>query len=134
MQRARALLAVLLLLPVVASAKTINVRGEGVASCSAWTDAHTRKTDRHPVQDSWLLGFVNATSASLDIPGVDDVSAIGAYGMPMRFNITESMMLVTNTGAAYDFANYRARTRGCSPMRMSPPGARSCCACTAGYG
>ena len=42
---------------------------------------------------------------------VDDVSAIGAYGMPMRFNITESMMLVTNTGAAYDFANYRARTR-----------------------
>ena len=42
---------------------------------------------------------------------VDDVSAIGAYGMPMRFNITESMMLVTNTGAAYDSPNYRARTR-----------------------
>ena len=42
---------------------------------------------------------------------VDDVSAIGAYGMPMRFNITESMMLVTNTGAAYNFANDRARTR-----------------------
>jgi aerobic carbon-monoxide dehydrogenase large subunit len=42
---------------------------------------------------------------------VDDVSAIGAYGMPMRFNITESMMLVTNTGAAYDFGHYRARTR-----------------------
>jgi aerobic carbon-monoxide dehydrogenase large subunit len=31
--------------------------------------------------------------------------------MPMRFNITESMMLVTNTGVAYDFPNYRARTR-----------------------
>jgi carbon-monoxide dehydrogenase large subunit len=42
---------------------------------------------------------------------VDDVSAIGAYGAPMRFNITESMMLVTNTGAAYDFGHYRARTR-----------------------
>jgi len=42
---------------------------------------------------------------------VDDVSAIGAYGMPMRFNITESMMLVTNAGAAYDFGHYRARTR-----------------------
>jgi carbon-monoxide dehydrogenase large subunit len=42
---------------------------------------------------------------------VDDISAIGAYGMPMRFNIAESLMLVTNTGAAYDFANYRARTR-----------------------
>ncbi len=43
--------------------------------------------------------------------GVDDISSIGAYGMPMRFNITESMMLVTNTGAAYKFPNYRARTR-----------------------
>ncbi len=42
---------------------------------------------------------------------VDDISSIGAYGMPMRFNLAESMMLVTNTGAAYDFANYRARTR-----------------------
>jgi carbon-monoxide dehydrogenase large subunit len=42
---------------------------------------------------------------------VDDVSSIGAYGMPMRFNITESMMLVTNTGAAYKFPNYRSRTR-----------------------
>ena len=42
---------------------------------------------------------------------VDDISSIGAYGMPMRFNITESMMLVTNTGAAYKFPNYRARTR-----------------------
>ena len=42
---------------------------------------------------------------------VDDVSSIGAYGAPMRFNITESMMLVTNTGAAYDFGHYRARTR-----------------------
>jgi carbon-monoxide dehydrogenase large subunit len=43
--------------------------------------------------------------------GVDDISSIGAYGMPMRFNIAESMMLVTNTGAAYDFPHYRARTR-----------------------
>jgi CO/xanthine dehydrogenase Mo-binding subunit len=42
---------------------------------------------------------------------VDDISSIGAFGMYMRFNITESMMLVTNTGAAYHFPNYTARTR-----------------------
>jgi aerobic carbon-monoxide dehydrogenase large subunit len=42
---------------------------------------------------------------------VDDISSVGAYGMYMRFNIAESMMLVTNTGAAYDFSNYWARTR-----------------------
>jgi carbon-monoxide dehydrogenase large subunit len=42
---------------------------------------------------------------------VDDISSIGAYSAHMRFNITESMMLVTNTGAPYNFPNYRARTR-----------------------
>ena len=52
-----------------------------------------------------------AADGKITAMSVDDISAIGAYGMPMRFNITESMMLVTNTGAAYDFANYRARTR-----------------------
>ena len=51
------------------------------------------------------------TDGKITAMSVDDVSAIGAYGMPMRFNITESMMLVTNTGAAYNFPNYRARTR-----------------------
>lgn len=42
---------------------------------------------------------------------VDDVSAVGAYGMPLRFNVAEGMMLITMCGAPYDFSNYRARTR-----------------------
>jgi carbon-monoxide dehydrogenase large subunit len=52
-----------------------------------------------------------AADGKITAMAVDDISSIGAYGMPMRFNITESMMLVTNTGAAYKFPNYRARTR-----------------------
>src|SRR5262245_20935200 len=75
MRAALVLLTAFLVMPVDTQARTINVRGEDVARCSAWTDAHTRKTDRYPVQDSWLLAFVNATSAMLDIPSIDDVSA-----------------------------------------------------------
>jgi carbon-monoxide dehydrogenase large subunit len=51
------------------------------------------------------------TDGRITAMSVDDVSSVGAYGMYLRFNIAESMMLVTNTGAAYDFANYAARTR-----------------------
>jgi hypothetical protein len=75
MRAAFALLTIILLAPVDAPAKTINVRGEGVASCRAWSDAHTRKTDRFPVQDSWLLGYVNAVAGFLDFPGVEDFTA-----------------------------------------------------------
>jgi aerobic carbon-monoxide dehydrogenase large subunit len=42
---------------------------------------------------------------------VDDVGAIGAYGMPMRFNIAEGMHVAGLTGAPYSFDNYKARTR-----------------------
>ncbi|HUC63039.1 MAG TPA: xanthine dehydrogenase family protein molybdopterin-binding subunit [Alphaproteobacteria bacterium] len=42
---------------------------------------------------------------------VDDLAAVGAYGMPLRFNIAEGMMLITMAGAPYAFPNYRARTR-----------------------
>jgi carbon-monoxide dehydrogenase large subunit len=42
---------------------------------------------------------------------VDDIGAIGAYGMPMRFNIAEGMMAITMAGGAYSFENYKARTR-----------------------
>ena len=75
MRAVSALALVLLLVPLSASAKTINVRGEGVATCTAWTREHTDKTTRYPVQDSWLLGYVNAVAGMLDVPGVDDVSA-----------------------------------------------------------
>lgn len=42
---------------------------------------------------------------------VDDVSCIGPFGMHMRFNIAESMMLLTNMGAPYVFEHYHAKTR-----------------------
>ncbi len=42
---------------------------------------------------------------------IDDVSAIGAYGMPLRFNIAEGMMAITSSGAPYEVPNYRGRTR-----------------------
>ena len=42
---------------------------------------------------------------------VDDIGAVGAYGMPMRFNVAEGMMAITVAGAPYSFENYRARTR-----------------------
>jgi carbon-monoxide dehydrogenase large subunit len=42
---------------------------------------------------------------------IDDVGAVGAYGMPLRFNVAEGMMAVTMTGAPYNFADYKARTR-----------------------
>jgi carbon-monoxide dehydrogenase large subunit len=42
---------------------------------------------------------------------MDDISAVGAYGMPLRFNVAEGMMAITITGAPYKFENYQARTR-----------------------
>ncbi len=42
---------------------------------------------------------------------VDDVGAVGAYGMPLRFNVAEGMMTISLAGAPYDFDNYRGRTR-----------------------
>src|SRR5205085_3295364 len=70
-----AILAFLMLLPFGATAKTITVRGEGFASCAVWLREHTARTDRQPVQDSWILGYVVATAGMLDIPGVEDVSS-----------------------------------------------------------
>jgi aerobic carbon-monoxide dehydrogenase large subunit len=54
-----------------------------------------------------------AVSAEGDILAmeVDDVGAVGAYGMPLRFNVAEGMMTITMSGAAYNFSDYKARTR-----------------------
>ena len=71
----RILLIASLLLPITAAAKTVTVRGEGNASCSSWTQEHALGSNRQGDQDSWLLGYVNATSVMLDIPGIEDVSA-----------------------------------------------------------
>ena len=40
----------------------------------SWVQEHERKSNRQHVQDSWLLGYVNAVSGMLEIPGVEDVS------------------------------------------------------------
>ncbi|MFL6821585.1 MAG: xanthine dehydrogenase family protein molybdopterin-binding subunit [Xanthobacteraceae bacterium] len=42
---------------------------------------------------------------------MDDISAVGAYGMPLRFNVAEGMMAIMLAGAPYRFENYKARTR-----------------------
>jgi carbon-monoxide dehydrogenase large subunit len=42
---------------------------------------------------------------------IDDIGAVGAYGMPLRFNVAEGMMAVVMTGAPYNFTDYKARTR-----------------------
>src|SRR5262245_8765394 len=42
---------------------------------------------------------------------VDDIGAVGAYGMPLRFNVAEGMMTIMATGTAYQFESYKARTR-----------------------
>jgi carbon-monoxide dehydrogenase large subunit len=42
---------------------------------------------------------------------MDDVAAVGAYGMPLRFSVAEGMMAITMMGAPYSFENYKARTR-----------------------
>ena len=42
---------------------------------------------------------------------MDDIGAIGAFGMAHRFNVAEGMMAITATGTPYSFNNYKARTR-----------------------
>jgi hypothetical protein len=74
MRAAIPMLGIALMLALPAAAKTIKVRGEGLATCTAWVQEHNRKTSRQHVQDSWLLGYVNAVSGMLEVPGVEDVS------------------------------------------------------------
>ena len=42
---------------------------------------------------------------------VDDVGAVGAFGMPLRFNVAEGMMTISLAGAPYQFDHYIGRTR-----------------------
>lgn len=68
------------------------------------SDAHAR---------DHVLHARMALSKSGEILGMDldDVGAVGAYGMPMRFNVAEGMMTITLAGAPYQFDHYRGRTR-----------------------
>ena len=42
---------------------------------------------------------------------MDDIGAVGAFGMPLRFNVAEGMMAITAAGGPYRFDHYKARTR-----------------------
>jgi carbon-monoxide dehydrogenase large subunit len=42
---------------------------------------------------------------------MDDLGAVGAYGMPHRFNVAEGMMAITAAGTPYQFNDYKGRTR-----------------------
>jgi len=68
------------------------------------SDAHARD---HRIKARIAL----KKSGEITAMEVDDVGAVGAYGMPMRFNVAEGMMTITVTGAPYSFENYKARTR-----------------------
>lgn len=68
-------------------------------------------SDTH-ARDHWVKARM-AMSADGRITGleIDDISAIGAFGMPMRFNIAEGMMTINWSGSPYLVENYKARTR-----------------------
>jgi carbon-monoxide dehydrogenase large subunit len=68
------------------------------------SDSHARD---HKIKARMALGVEGRIHAI----EIDDIASVGAYSAHMRFNIAEGMMLVTNTGAPYNFPNYRARTR-----------------------
>ena len=42
---------------------------------------------------------------------MDDIGAVGAFGMPLRFNVAEGMMAITAAGTPYRFEHYKGRTR-----------------------
>jgi carbon-monoxide dehydrogenase large subunit len=67
-------------------------------------DAHVRE---HTIDARIAVGSDGRICAM----EVDDLAAIGAYGMPLRFNIAEGMMAINMAGAPYEFDNYKGRTR-----------------------
>ncbi|MCC6777698.1 MAG: xanthine dehydrogenase family protein [Hyphomicrobiales bacterium] len=68
------------------------------------SDAHAR--DHH-----MRARIALKRSGEITAMEVDDLGAVGAYGMPMRFNVAEGMMAITVAGAPYAFESYKARTR-----------------------
>jgi aerobic carbon-monoxide dehydrogenase large subunit len=67
-------------------------------------------SDSH-ARDHWLKGRMAIKDGRVTAMEVDDVAAVGAYGMQMRFNVAEGMMAITMAGAPYDFRHYKGRTR-----------------------
>jgi carbon-monoxide dehydrogenase large subunit len=67
------------------------------------SDAHAR--------DHRIKARMAVKDGTITAMELDDIGAVGAYGMPLRFNVAEGMMAITIAGAPYDFENYKARTR-----------------------
>jgi carbon-monoxide dehydrogenase large subunit len=67
--------------------------------------------DAHARDHSVRARMAVSSDGRITAMEVDDVGAVGAYGMPLRFNVAEGMMLVTMCGAPYEFSDYKARTR-----------------------
>ena len=67
------------------------------------SDAHAR--------DHLIKCRIAMKNGEITAMEMDDIGAVGAYGMPLRFNVAEGMMAITVMGAPYDFENYKARTR-----------------------
>jgi carbon-monoxide dehydrogenase large subunit len=68
-------------------------------------------SDAHAREHSIAARIAVSREGRIQAMSLDDLAAIGAYGMPLRFNIAEGMMAITMAGAPYDFSNYEARTR-----------------------
>ena len=68
-------------------------------------------SDTH-AREHWVKGRIAITQdGHIEAIEVDNVAAIGAFGMPMRFNVAEGMMTINWCGAPYKVKNYKARTR-----------------------
>jgi carbon-monoxide dehydrogenase large subunit len=67
------------------------------------SDAHAR--------DHRIKARMAVKDGTITAMELDDIGAVGAYGMPLRFNVAEGMMAITIAGAPYGFENYKARTR-----------------------
>ena len=83
--------------------------GRAVSFCadrveSFLADAHAREHVIHARLATDMDGRFLAMS-------LDDIGAIGAYGMAMRFNIAEGLMAIMSAGAPYALEHYSARTR-----------------------
>ncbi|MDB5560371.1 MAG: aerobic-type carbon monoxide dehydrogenase, large subunit CoxL/CutL-like protein [Enterovirga sp.] len=68
-------------------------------------------SDVHVRDHDFTAEIAFASDGRIHAMAVDDVSCIGPFGMHLRFNIAESMMLLTNMGAPYVFEHYRGHTR-----------------------
>src|SRR5690606_2815541 len=68
-------------------------------------------SDTH-AREHWVKARLAAGSdGRITALEIDDVAAIGAFGMPMRFNIAEGMMASNWCGSPYQVKHYKVRTR-----------------------